>query len=467
MVKSLFILVNFLGLMLLNFLLQKIEVQHNLPDQLSPGSSTEVELVISKGKVEGFAKLQINVDPGLTIEAIENAGASFTFNDQKAKFIWMSLPEDKDVTLRFRLIAAPDAAGPKNMDGHFSYIDDNQRLVYDIEPATVQTTEEDAVVSNDDQRSNESAAASVFRTLDAKENGRILVSLHLNKSNLGGFAKLQETISSDYTAVAVESGDAVFNIVENKVKFVWFDIPADQELTISYEMIPVVDNPETDPTFSGEFSYLVDNETQTVTVTSEETELPVVQQQEESEPEPDEEIAEVSETEPEEEDEPEVVEVEESPDWESEELSDEEKEQQRLEEEAAEEARLAEMDETETEDSVQDEPEAEESEKETEVSNVPETAISYRVQISAANKLVDEAYFASMHNYTGPFIVENHEGWIKYTTGGFDVYRFARDHRNDLNRQYNFPGPFVTAYNEGDRITVQEALMITNQKWVP
>lgn len=464
MVKSLFILVNFIGLVFLSLLLQKIEVQHNTPDQLSPGSSTEVEIIISKGKVEGFAKLQLNVDPGLTIEAIENAGASFTFNDQKAKFIWMSLPGDKDVVLRYRLIAAPEATGIKNIDGHFSYIDDNQRLVHDLSPAMVRTSEGDELASEDDSFSNETANVSVYRTVKPTEDGKMLVTLNLNKSNLGGFAKLQESISTDYTAVAVEPGDAVFNIVENKVKFVWFDIPAKSEMAVSYEIIPVVDQPQPNPSFSGEFSFLVNNETQTVLVTSEKTDEAIAEAEDEPEPKVVEDTTdqtEITEAVTDDSESEDVVIAEESTDWDTEALTEEEKEQQRKEEEA----RLAEMNETEeTEEAEEIEPKTEKKEA---VSNLPETAISYRVQITAANKLVDEKYFASVHQYTGPFIVENHEGWIKYTTGGFDVYRVARDHRNQLNRQYNFPGPFVTAYNEGDRITVQEALMITNQKWVP
>ena len=50
--------------------------------------------------------------------------------------------------------------------------------------------------------------------------------------------------------------------------------------------------------------------------------------------------------------------------------------------------------------------------------------------------------------------------------GRFDQYKEARNKRNDLNSN-EFPGPFVTAYNFGKRITVQEALIISKQNWIP
>jgi len=96
----------------------------------------------------------------------------------------------------------------------------------------------------------------------------------------------------------------------------------------------------------------------------------------------------------------------------------------------------------------------------------PQKGIFYRVQIAAGKNLVNAAYFKSRHSYTDDFIIENHQGWVKYTMGKFDMYRSARDQRNQINSAgHNFDGPFVTAYNAGDRITVQEALMITKQKW--
>ena len=97
----------------------------------------------------------------------------------------------------------------------------------------------------------------------------------------------------------------------------------------------------------------------------------------------------------------------------------------------------------------------------------PEKGITYKVQITAAHREVGKSYFRARHSYTGDFQIERHQGWIKYVTGSYGAYQEARDQRvGYVQAGHNFPGPFVTAYNNGDRITVQEALAISNQRWV-
>ncbi|HPJ51731.1 MAG TPA: hypothetical protein PLF80_02245, partial [Flavobacteriales bacterium] len=98
----------------------------------------------------------------------------------------------------------------------------------------------------------------------------------------------------------------------------------------------------------------------------------------------------------------------------------------------------------------------------------PESGVNFKVQITAAHREVGADYFRERHRYSGDFGIERHEGWIKYVTGKFPDYRAARDQREAFVRAgHRFPGPFVTAYDQGRRITVQEALMISNQQWVP
>lgn len=95
-----------------------------------------------------------------------------------------------------------------------------------------------------------------------------------------------------------------------------------------------------------------------------------------------------------------------------------------------------------------------------------ETGIAYRVQILAAHKVVEGDYFAKKYNYNGDVNLENHEGWTKYTVGSYQQYKGARDERQTLtNAGHGFPGPFVAAYNDGTRTTVQEALMVSSQQW--
>lgn len=97
----------------------------------------------------------------------------------------------------------------------------------------------------------------------------------------------------------------------------------------------------------------------------------------------------------------------------------------------------------------------------------PDNGISFRVQVLAAHTYVDAPWFKKRFGFRSTIDAEPHEDWIKYTTGSFDAYDAARNRREELTSQFDFPGPFVTAYDEGRRITVQEALVRAQQHWIP
>ena len=98
----------------------------------------------------------------------------------------------------------------------------------------------------------------------------------------------------------------------------------------------------------------------------------------------------------------------------------------------------------------------------------PSHGISYSVQILAAHRVVEKTYFTARHQFSGDYNIEHHDGWVKYTTGKYAEYSSARAARTEVSSSSkDLPGPFVTAYQDGNRITVQEALLITHQRWTP
>ncbi|MCB0813697.1 MAG: hypothetical protein KDB87_11125, partial [Flavobacteriales bacterium] len=93
MMNQLVVLLNLIGLLVLDTLfLADVRITQDLPASLAPGSEVRVTVEVEKGDLSGFAKLQLDLPPGLSATAIETKGASFTYADGKAKFIWMSLP---------------------------------------------------------------------------------------------------------------------------------------------------------------------------------------------------------------------------------------------------------------------------------------------------------------------------------------------------------------------------------------
>ena len=92
--------------------------------------------------------------------------------------------------------------------------------------------------------------------------------------------------------------------------------------------------------------------------------------------------------------------------------------------------------------------------------------VSYRVQLMAGHNDLTESWISYKYHFNGRSDTEMHEGWIKYTTGSYQEYHSARNEREKINKVHDFPEPFVTAYYLGQRITVGEALIISQQDWI-
>jgi hypothetical protein len=272
------------------------------------------------------------------------------------------------------------------------------------------------------------------------------VTVEIEKEGLTGFAKIEENLPEGYTAIDFKSSGAVFSSMDQVIKYIWYDIPENDVVTISYKLLPVIALNGDEPNIEGTFSYLEGEET---------IELPIFSGIE-------------------------MIAEDSSKDTSGAEVMDEStakvlevKETVSVPSIVPEVAAVAIVEE-ETAPEIEKEPVTASNDDETpsdsNIINVPqpETGVFYRVQIAAGKNNLQKGVFEKLYTFQEGYKLENHKGWFKYTTGYHQVYKSARDDRQRITSKYGkFQGPFVTAYNDGERISVQEALMVTAQKWYP
>jgi hypothetical protein len=87
----------------------------------------------------------------------------------------------------------------------------------------------------------------------------------------------------------------------------------------------------------------------------------------------------------------------------------------------------------------------------------------FRVQIAAGPNKVDPAFFKTKYGINDAVVIEEHEGMTKYVVGEFGSYRPAKTFSNELRDNNKVDGTFVTAYKDGVRIHVKEALSLAGQ----
>jgi len=431
-----------------------VVIDHMIPTSLEPGEKTTVSVNINKGEVTGFAKLQLEIPAGLTARAIKKSGASFTFSGQKAKFIWMSLPDTQEFSVEYELEANSAASGSKVVSGQFSYIKQNERVDYDLAPKVINIGSEVIADNSTLDNSTNGSDAICNRIVTQVSQNEWFVELSATNVETDGFAKMVEDISTGFTITEDKSGESIVTLEEDRIKFVWFEKPTDDSYSVSYTLTS--NDGDKTPEITGELSIVLNNSP---------VEIPVVNQEMISSRDfsgGDQNLADNT----------------------TEDSNDSDNSEEETADNSASENST--NDTSGTEDQVEnssnytannsgteDSSSTEENDSTVADNNGsitdipdPETGITYKVQLAATHKYINASTFKKTQNLDLAIQTENHEGWTKFVTGSHGVYKAARDSRNDISLRYKkLNGPFVTAYNSGERITVQEALMISKQKW--
>ncbi|MDX2172080.1 MAG: SPOR domain-containing protein [Bacteroidota bacterium] len=100
----------------------QITLQTNMPKSIAPNANIVVEIKINKGGITNFAKYQMDVPTGVTVTEGDSKTGNFTFEGNRAKIVWVSIPTDPEFVVTFKLNAG-SASGANVFNHKFYYLD--------------------------------------------------------------------------------------------------------------------------------------------------------------------------------------------------------------------------------------------------------------------------------------------------------------------------------------------------------
>jgi hypothetical protein len=425
------------------------------PAEVTAGNEIEVNVTIHKGDLESFSRLQQSFPAGLTASSYLSSNADFSSETKRVRMIWLRMPQQNDITVAYKIKIDERLKGSFNIKGLFSYIDNNERKSVSVESSPINILPspninpslvvdindfEQKVIPYISPATASSQIACIRQRPVPDGSGNYIVNLLVNKASKNKFAKIEETIPTGYKAVSLDPKEAIFTYKNTMAKFLWMNLPSNPYFIVSYKLIPK-NAKATEPQPEGKFSYLEEEKTFSIDVMQTDQELaslssdditklisslssaPLLAQnglnQNVAETKPEKYIPAFTITKP----------------------------QSKLKKNRQERIMAREL------------------KKNLPYLLEPDSGVYFRVQVAAGHKPIAIEKYFEKYSLDKEVRKEYHEGWFKYSIGSFPLYKEARDYRVHIWNTTILSDAFVSAYNNGKRITVQEALMIANQSW--
>ena len=448
------------------FFQNNVTIRMDMPDVIEAGTEITVTVTINKGKLTEFAQFRQDLPYGFTAMADNSANAAFTFWDQQVRLTWLRLPDESEITFSYKIVANERLIGNIDLSGRFSYVNNNERKSIDLQtkllainpspnvnPALMVNARDFAKAVSIETAASQTTHAIALRQqpLWVEEDKIFLITLLVNKEAVQKFAKIEETVPAGYTAASIDSKGGIFTFKDREAKFIWMDLPSDPYFTVTYKLIPedgvVVDTKSMQ--LSGVFSYMINDRTfssviierkETLAglnreqldailrgVTAQAIKQPVL-------------VAGTGTSKP-------------------------DRQTTTTTSSSSVSSGSSSLSKTTSGSSSTSAGKSVVTVNNTSDLLAPESGVYYRVQIAAGHKPVNTQRYFRSYRLEYSVMRESHEGWWKYSIGSFAEYKDARDYRVHLSNTTKINDAFVAAYNNGKRITVQDALMALNQKW--
>ena len=463
------------------------------------GTEVPIEITVTKGSMNGFAKLQLDIPAEFQIKEVDEKGATYTYNEGIAKWVWAALPTESEIVIKLIVIPASDNLGPKTISAKYSYVENNVKQVVEMTPAEInvvsqsdaqevaavtepttsaepttavvaEPTETPAAVASEpvstpavttpaSGNAEPPSPITIKRTVNRISQTEYEVGIRISKGATKGFARYSDALPPDVEVRKSGTDGSSFSVADGKIKFVWANVPEKDTLNISYVIsstrIQVVE-------LKGEYSYLEDNQSKnhTALAMSIAFETPIKQ---DARP-----IEEPVTSVPDSSQEP-IAKAVETPTQTRPAVAVQESTQvvkTPAPEKKVKTAKTAKPKTTKPAGNSGSTTASASTSAPSPEAVASSNGMIYHVQIGAfTKKTVTASKLEKKFKVTERINSEMAEGYTKFMVGNHIEYRDARDHRETMISTHNIKSSFVVAYNNGKRITVQEALSITNQKW--
>jgi hypothetical protein len=411
---------------------QEVEISVDHPSRVNAGEEFTVSVTISKGSLTDYSRFSQDLPLGLTATNVNSPNADFSFDNQRVRVIWLKMPDANQFTISYRVLVDPRLKGSFVLGGVFAYVVDDERKFLNFENNKLITIVPNASVDPSllvdiedfsggedlsiSPPSGEVFAMAVRQKPELTSNGSYLVRLLVNNPSGSKYAKIEETVPFGYMVEEVSSSDGIPSHTASTVKFIWMKLPKTSEFEVVYRLVPKQNETQGDMLIDGMLTYTAGNDNKIVEI----KEMDIYLQ--------------------------EMTQVQ----------------KRNLLARGAVPPRTGRT-------VTRTEPEPVRTQQTVTPPTNPGRASSdmimntkvldygsgsyFRVQLSANRTPVDATTIYREMGVDRDVLVEQHQGYYKYTVGSFSTYQQAVSYKEEVERLPDIQGAFVVAYRDGRRVS--------------